>query len=301
MTSITAHTPPRGRAGDTLVLTGAFASSGNTVTVDGIAATVGAESATSVSVTVPAGIRTDRFIPVEVTNPDDGSTFTRQWWSKATPAELKSYLMPLQQPGPFEDWGAASSDEHARDIEAKDIEALHDLLQYLPLDVFQQPGDMVGQGSAAPQRVTAAAPDATVMLDHGTSGIAQLQRKPAILTWGRRLSDASATLMSANAVGAATSSVGTEQRTPEGGRATILLIYVAVQGGTRELDQVELLKNGSVVYDSGSGLGIAAQGTHRANVFASLGVLAATDRLSVRLTGDGGTSTIDCLAMLAVY
>ncbi|KKM15979.1 hypothetical protein LCGC14_1690520, partial [marine sediment metagenome] len=108
--------PPRARAGVSLILGGAgFAASGNTVTVDGLAAAVTLESATSITVTVPPGIRADRFVPVEVTNPDDGTKSTRQWWSKATTAALQTFLMELQKPGEFEDFGKASSLEHPED------------------------------------------------------------------------------------------------------------------------------------------------------------------------------------------
>jgi len=305
--NVTAIAPPRARAGDSVTLAGTgFAAAGNAVEVDGLAAAVTAESATSITVTIPASIRTDRFVPVEVTHATDGSVTTRQWWSKATTAELQAFLLAMQNPGEFEDWGAASSDEHPEDVEAKDIEGLHELLQYLPIDVLQAPGDMAGVGLGANVgRVTNGPHGSTVMLDHGTSGGASganhRTRRPSFLCWGRQVSDAVATLMAGHGGPTQGSSVGAELRTPDGGFATVFLIYVDRQGGTRKLDQVEILVDGAVVHDSGTGLALAAQDHYTANVWADVGSLTASSRISVRMTGDGGTSTADCLAGLVVF
>lgn len=305
--SLTALAPPRARAGDSLVLAGlGFAASGNTVKVDGIAATVGAESTTSITVTVPGGIRTDRFVPVEITHATDSSASTRQWWSKATKASLQTFLMELQLPGQFEDWGAAASLEHPEDIEAKDIEALHECLQYLPTDALQEAGDMAGRNADGVGRVTGAI-GSTVMLDRATSGggsgIGHRVRQPCLLTWGTDTEDISPVLMSANSpanTGGADPN-GTEQHTPNGGKGVVLVVYVDKQSGTADLDRVELLRNGSVVYDSGTGLSIAAQGSHVRNAFDDLGDVAASDRLSVRITQGSGTGVIDCLAYLMIF
>lgn len=298
--------PPRARAGASLVLTGTgFAPSGNTVKVDGIAAAVGAESSTSITVTVPGGIRTDRFVPVEVTHATDASVFIRQWWSKATAAELQAFVMAFQQPGDFEDWGAASSQEHPEDIEAKDIEGLHELLQYLPIDVLTTPGDMAGRNDNGVGRITNGPIGSTVMLDHSTggggSGINHRTRRSGFLTWGRSISSTTPELMAANGTANQGSSAGAEQRSPDGGFATRLVVYVDRQGGTRELDRVEVLVDGAVLHDSGAGLGLAAQQQYTANVWSDLGTLATGSRISIRLTMDGGTSSVDCVAALMVF
>lgn len=304
--NIVSLAPSRARAGASLVLAGnGFAAAGNVVTVDGLAATVTAEDSASITVTVPAGVRTDRFVPVVVTNPDDTSESTRQWWSKATAAELQAFLLAFQLPGEFEDWGEASSDEHPQQIEAKDIETLNEHLQYLPTDLLTTPGDMAGRNDNGVGQIAAGADGATLTLDHATtgggSGASQLERRPATLTWGRQLSDAVATLMSAHASSDQATTVGPEQRAPDGGRAVMIVAYVDSQGGTRKLDQIEVLVDGVVVHDSGAGLAVVAQGRYVANVWADVGALAATDRLSVRITGDAGTSSLDVLATLTVF
>lgn len=311
---ISSHSPPRGRAGDSLTLGGSgFGASGNTVTVDGLAATVTAESATSVTVTVPGGITTDRFVQVVITHPTDGSQGSRYWWSKATPAEMQAWIMPLQQPGGFEDWGSASSQEHSEDIEAKDIEALYELLQYLPTDVLQTPGDMVGRNSnglgqvAAGTAWTADTEGSVVMLDRyesgGASGINQRNLKSGVHTWGAQLSGSSATVMEGNSTSLGTTTNAAEQTTPNGGRLAILVVYVDAQGGTRELDRVRVMANSNAteLYDSGTGLALAAQGYHVAQLTIPAGEIATTDRIAIELTADGGTSTIDCLAYLMVF
>jgi len=296
--------PPRGRAGDALVISGiGFGSSGNVVTIDGQAAAVTLESTTSITATVPAGIRRDRFIPVKVAHPTDGTDSTRQWWSKPTTAELMSFELPWQPPGEFEDWGAASSEEHPEHIEAKDIEALHEFLQFLPTDVLEAVGEMAGFTAAGGvSKVAAGSPGATLMLDQGEDGgVTFRARAPTFLTWGRQISTATPTLMAANGTANAGLSYGAEQRAQNGGRLTTFFVYIDRQGGTRDIDQVRLLRNGVEVYDSGTGLKLDAQEYHAASVFADAGAVSASDRWSVELTGDAGTSTIDCLAGLVVY
>ena len=304
--AIKSHTPHLVRGGDALVLGGAgFANSGNTVTIDGLAATVGAESETSVSVTVPGGVRTDRFVPVVITHATDGTTSTRQLWIKASKAALQSFLMALQNPGEYEDWGTASSLEHEEDIEAKDVEDLHELLQYLPLDLLTTPGDMVGRNANGVGRVTNGPIGSVVMLDRatsgGASGINHRTRRAGFLTWGRSVSNSTPTLMAVHGTANQGATAGAEQRTPDGGKLALLVVYVDRQGGTRELDQVRLLRNGSLVHDSTAGLGLAAQQQYVAQVFDDAGDVAATDRWSVEITGDGGTSSIDCVAALVAF
>jgi len=259
-----------------------------------------------VTITVPASIRTDRFVPVVVTHPTDGSSSTRQWWSKATTSALRSFLLAMQEPGDQEDWGAAASDEHPEDIEAKDIERLHELLRYLPTDALQAQGDMVGHGGAANvSRLTNGPHGSTVMLDHGTSGGAaganHRTRRSGVLTWGRQVSNTTPTLMAGNGTATAGSSPAPEQATPNGGFATTFLFYVDRQGGTREVDQVELLVDGVVVHDSGTGQALAAQDFYTANVWVDAGALGVASRISVRMTADGGTSSVEALAALMVF
>lgn len=305
--NLTSLAPPRDRAGAALVLAGSgFAAAGNTVTIDGISAAIVTESATSITVTVPGGIRTDRFIPVEVTHATDASAITRQWWSKATKAVLQTFLMDLQKPGEFEDFGSASSLEHPGDIEAKDIEALHEFLQFLPLDVLQAAGDMLGRNANGVGRVTNGAIGSAVMLDRsivgGASGINYRTRQPCLLTWGSNTEDSGPKLMTANSRSNTSGADpnGTEQHTPNGGKVVVFFVYVDKQSGTAKLDRVELLRNGLVVIDS-TGLAIAAQGIHVLNVFDALGDVAASDRFSVRITQDAGTGVIDCLAALSIF
>jgi hypothetical protein len=143
------------------------------------------------------------------------------------------------------------------------------------------------------------------MLDHSTSGggagANHRTRLPAFLCWGRSVSSTAPTLMAGHGGPTQGSSVGAELRTPDGGFATLFFFYVDAQFGTREVDQLEVLVDGVVVHDSGTGLGLAAQGFYSANVWADVGSLSSSSRISVRMTCDSGTSFLECLAGLVVF
>ena len=108
---ITEIDPGRGRDGDTgidIIGTG-FDGTTNTVTVDGVSATVTFNSVTLVTFTVPAAIALDQWVVVELTNTGDSSVATRKWWSKQTVASLATVRLdvPLKENLHDLEWGGA--------------------------------------------------------------------------------------------------------------------------------------------------------------------------------------------------
>ncbi len=128
---ITSVTPGRGRDGDTGIDINGTGFSGtpgqNTVTVDGQAATVTADTTTKVTFTVPSGITLNRHVLVQITNDDDATTDSRFWWSKDSVANLRTKSIPGQIPGPFENLASEAADI----AEAKDYEELATFAEFI--------------------------------------------------------------------------------------------------------------------------------------------------------------------------
>ena len=301
---ITSMSPPRGRAADTLTITGTgFGLSGNTVTIGGVAASVVTENTTVVTVTVPGGIPVDDWAVVVLTSGEDASVATRQWWGKATIASLQSFSMAFQPPGDLEDWGAVASEEHDREFEARDIETMHELLQLIPLDLLPSVGNLVGRGAAVLGTVNPGATHDLVTLDHSDSGIKIRARRLATLTWGRQLQLGETTeqLLSANGTRLLASSIGEEQATPDGGRLIVLWVAVGKIVGGDKLDRVRLFRDGVAGYDSGPGLALVADSVHVAPLWGTFGDVTAVEMLSVGCTKDAGGGTVDLTAYLQVF
>ena len=143
--SISSHTPGRGREGDSIVTAGLGFSATpgqNTVTVDGISASITAESATSITWTWPAGVTEDRFVVVRVTNLDDSTLADRYIWSKEDATTLLTVRVPGQYPGTSEVVGT----EDPILAEAKDYERLATLVEEIRDVLGLQASDFAAKG-----------------------------------------------------------------------------------------------------------------------------------------------------------
>lgn len=153
---ITSISPPRGRALDSIVITGTgfnAAEASNTVTVDGVAATVtDASGGTSVTATVPLGIAAGRQVEVEVTNTGTVESGSR-WWHVVDPvASLLTQRQRAKQP--FQ--GESPDTERDRLYQAQDFERLSAAGEAWMRDVLGGSGGAERIGTDATNFVTIA-------------------------------------------------------------------------------------------------------------------------------------------------
>lgn len=129
---ITSISPPRGRSGDAVTITGTgFAAANNTVELrkpdnSTISQTITTQSATEITLTV-SGTLTENFQHLfEVTNDDDSTTDTHAWLAVKPEADLETESLAAQQPSQFEPLGT----EQDGVAEAKDYERLVALVEF---------------------------------------------------------------------------------------------------------------------------------------------------------------------------
>ena len=130
---VTLISPPRGRSGDAITITGTgFAAANNSVDLispDGlttIAQSITTENATTITLTVSGSLVKDKQYLVRVTNDDDASESSLAWLSLEDTSTLQTYTLAGQQPGPVEDRDV----EVPLRAEAKDFERLAMLAEY---------------------------------------------------------------------------------------------------------------------------------------------------------------------------
>lgn len=127
-------TPPRGRLGDGITITGTgFAAANNAVRLiepDGTAhvQAIFSQSTTSIVISALAGAVTPDFQHnVEVTNNDDSSVSTLAWFVPKSLIDLETYRVAAQQPGQFE----VLATERPSIAEAKDFERIAALAEFV--------------------------------------------------------------------------------------------------------------------------------------------------------------------------
>lgn len=291
--------PRRFRAGDQLRIVGdGFSASpgNNTVQIAGLVTPIVSVSQTELVVTAPAGLTAfpGSFVYVVVESPAFSTSFGRLiCWSKPpNPGKVIPPAAPLTD-------DEQVLLEFADLVEAKDWERLATYVEFLTRDQFADEGDMpgfdgtgysgvgvaqsfgVGYRNSSPLGMTKVA-DSTIAegvragwsqdLTAGFGGTI-----PAGVTALRLL------VAGADQAEPVVTSGPTFQHAPSNG--TIDLVWLLVEaGGGSSLDQVQIRRNFSVVFDSGTGLGIANDQTYAANPSVSV---AKGDRIEVRVLKAG--------------
>lgn len=306
MVDITAVTPPRFQAGDTLVIDGLAFSPDfgeNFVTIDTIPATIVSESDTQLVVTVPAGITQDAFVAVQVQRGDTGENTATQRWSRGPTANLRSgaLVVPGQVPGVLE---AADPTPVPDTFQAQDYDAYLSFLAWWLYEVATTKGDLWATDGVAPMQPQAV----------GAAGLALIAQPAALLGLAYAAAPAAGRLThewakQIDAPGAANgpmvaNGLSTDQSVAKGEHAAgiagtvaqlIVLVQVAVGGDT--LDQVQITQNGVVVYDSGAGLALGQGASHAVNPAL---VVAAADRLAINAFKAGVAGAMQLRGKLGV-
>lgn len=268
--TIASASPPRGRAGDTVVLTGTgfdtVTPSDNIVRVDGVLATVSASTSTTLTFTVPAITTEDGWTAIVVMDEDDtvGAGAAIAWWCKASLATVRTGEIPGQVPGPGESPHVEQSDK----FEAKDYERATEFLYFLIRRLVSAKGDIYARNSSNIARfgcgVGGQALEAQPAADEGF-GWSTPPRQFAI-PFGSLVQSANtaATDLSANGNGN-NANVGNygEVCSPVRGIVDALWVLVEEEASTDTLAQVIFLVNGVAAYTSAAALGLTQGKSHR--------------------------------------
>ena len=282
-------TPGRGRAGDTVTVTGSgfsAAAGRNGVTVGGVAATVLTETATAIAVLVPAGITQDKFLDVVVSNLTDATSATHRWWSKASLATLRALRLPVTVHGQVEQEAGATTAQVAEVAEARDWERALSLLEVLQRDTLTAKGYLAARATTATSPVVARA-------QQGMSG-------------GRQLAttDTAEILLPANASDSIATSQGEGQVVLAAGKMVMIAILCrrATPTGSN-INRVRIFVNGTAAYDSNNEAVVDRPSVVAGDVWVGYPWLtvAAGDRIQVGVTKSNGTSTMNLFARALVH
>lgn len=298
--TITSVTPPRFRNGDSVTIVGTGFSphaGGNQVRFAGSAGTITAESETSITVTAPfiLGFVNDTITGIDVQNLQQdaptgvGSAYC---WVKPPAADIASDFPPGQTPGPHE-----VPDEDDPSIgDARDYERLMALIEFVTRSNLLAAGDVLSRDSTglagvtdglAGQVLEALASEATGLrwawaLDlcfwYGLAMVANPGAAVRMVAMG----DQNATVTGSPA--------NSRQTCPHAGRVDAVWVLVKNAGATDTLDRVRVLRSGTSVHDSGTGLGLANNASYRAELS---GITVSEDQyLEIELTKTGTTDPI---------
>lgn len=282
----------RGREGDLFVVigTGFSATPGaNLVTVDGVQATVLLDTTTGILAVMPALTNRDRYVAV-VVQFEDGTldNDVHRYWSKPTLAEMQTVSVPGQVPGPNERVDRAQADV----AEAKDYEGAVTLAEYLLREVLTTRGDLFARDSGGIARLpVGGGGNALGARSTEPTGLEWTRTERGLtLLWARSVVAGETTLLAMVANGdqlTTSTSIG-EHGAPFDGIIEAIWCFVNDTGGGDTLDQVTVERNGSTVYNSGTGLGLTQNQSHR--VTGQTLVCRAGDRLVLKAKKLGGTN-----------
>lgn len=292
--------PQRLRGNQSVTITGTGFSPNpgqNDVVVSGSSGTITAESAVSITFTLPflfaIGIIRDVHVPCRVFNYDNGQSALFWIRIKANVDEVATYGTEIQSaiPGPFEQTG---EDEFPRFFEARDMQRLAAFFEVFTKE--PAPGQVLsfdGTGIAFP----GGTPGAGSLLEADAaepSGLKWALQQDLMLPFGGQVAGANV-LLAANGAPATVTAGETKHVAPAAG--TIDLVSLLYRGaGT--LDRVRVLVNTVVVFDSLAGLGIATLNVY--NAAPALSVLAG-DEIEIDCTRTGvGTDNLVGFARLVL-
>lgn len=307
--AITRITPGRGRAGDSIAITGSgfsAAAGRNGVTVGGIAATVTAEDDESITVTVPTGVATDKHLDVVVSNLTDSTAATHRWWSKASLATLRALRLPVTVHGGIEASIGATAEAQPEVAQARDWERVIGMLEVLPWDVLTSKGRIAARATTGLVSVAAGTAGQRYTRDKTTTGGSWRTRAQQCLSWGRAFAttDTTETLLPANASDAVATSQGEGQVVLAAGKLAI--ISIMCRRGTpvgSDITRVRVFVNGVAGFDSNNEASTNIPSVRAGEVWAAYPWLtvAAGDRLTVGLTKSNGTSAMNLVAKAMVF
>lgn len=249
--------PGRGRAGDTVTITGSGFGSANLVSMDGSplpGPSVLTLDPQTIRATIPAGLPADRHVEVAVLNLDDGTEAGWWWWSKPPAATILGTRIPLKLPGHSE---LAEGDVEL--VDAFDLERLAQLAELLPFGLLTAKGALAVRLLEGGMRQVLPGPDGTRLVRDEEGGGAFLDRRTFTLSWGLEVpaSAVTDTLLAAHAVDttAPGGSEGTELTVPVSGRVVLLSLFCRASTSSR-IVQAKVLANGTEAWDSADlGLG----------------------------------------------
>lgn len=309
--TVTSVSPERGRAGDTITITGTgFAAANNSVRLDGTACTILSQSETEIVITQPTTFNvTEGFAVLQVNNFDNNRFTEVPFYIRPTAATLATRRLYDQQPGPEEFAASAAGvggtgaviDSPTR-AEARQWERMATMVDFLLRDTLLGQGDMFirdAVGLAVLDGTTA-----TPVKEPGQKLVADSTQDEGV-RWGHAgdfdvpygLQLASGNTSGTNMVpnGTNTTTTGdTVWASPQSAEIDAVYVYQQSSGGnTDRLDRVRILVNGVQQYDSGTGLNVAHQGRFFAG---SLGIsVSAGQRVQLEITKTGTSETMDLL------
>lgn len=303
---ITSISPGRARAGDTISLMGAGFSptaAQNTVTVDGVPATVTLDSEPQVDVTVPVGVSAGPpHVQVVLVNLDDGSAFTWWVWIKPSAAAISTADLPFKRPFRDEvDLGPLATAENPGLALSKSFERIVAALELLDRDIVSTKGALATMAGAGLRQAT---PGAIGEYLGTFSGGARFgTRAPLSLHWGRLLLAAndSDTLLEAGGTDGVSAVTATEEVATADGTLVLWQVFASNGSFSNRVNVVSLLVNGSVVdthdidAEDGVGLGPGDQRTFKVSVS-----LLAGDVVEVRVAKVNTSAAVGVRAMAQV-
>lgn len=272
-------TEGRGRAAAVVVIEGVdFSPVNNSVTFDGIAAALGAQSTTSITATVPGGLVADRHAIVVVTNLDDATASTWWWWVKPSTALLATYVLPVVVPG-IDEAERSLQVSDMRVAEAKYFERLAALLELIPYDLLTAKGVLVGMGASGLLQVPAGA--ISELLESFPSGPAFGTRVLQTLTWARQITapDLSLLRMEAGGIDSVSAATQAEELVIAPGKLAVFCVYCR-SSATSRVVEINVLKNGAIAHSEAPLPGV--RGGQFLTVFPDIAV-AAGDRIEVEI------------------
>ncbi|KKK72019.1 hypothetical protein LCGC14_2908090 [marine sediment metagenome] len=304
MVQINEVSPSRFRVGDLITIRGFGFSptfGANEVAIAGIPEIVQSESATELTLLVPAGIPVDQYVSVFVFRNDTNDNDSNQAWSKGALDSIRdaSLTVPGQVPGTTE----AADPSRVEDVpQAQDYERYVTAIEHLLRDVLTFVGDLFAFNGtslkghpigAAGQRLGAEPINPTGM------EYAAITRAQTLQWAGRKLAaDTVVDAIVANGPPGNTSIVNGLHLSPITGNVYTVSVLFAQGTAGDTLDQVIIRINGVIQYDSLIGLGIGIGATHSAAI--AVAVVGGTDTVELEVKKLGVAGDADFVGHVGV-
>lgn len=265
--------PDRVRAGDVITVNGSgFAPvfGNNRVDIGGANATIVSESETQIICDVPGPVPSDVAVRIVVSRTDsqEFSDPPALVWSADTLANLRTVSVPGQIPGPREAVDVTASVPDVQ--QAQDYERVTTFVEHQRGRLTSK-GDIYTSDGSTPVRLPMPAGAGMILTQDSSAPLGSVYMNPKrqiTLLWGKEINIAASNdgPMVANGDSSPTSVIDGEHGAAVSGTIVRLWVLVLTAGSGNTLDQVRVLVNGGVAYDSGAGLGLTVDGSHLATV-----------------------------------
>lgn len=277
MVQINEVVPSRFRAGDLIAIQGFGFSptfGQNSVAIDGIPEPIASESETEISILVPAGVSTDRYVTIQVFRNDTLDNAFWQSWSSAELNDMRS--LAVRAPGQIPGTTEAADPVRVEDVpQAQDYERLMTALEFLLVEVLEDAGDMFGSDGSGLVKIPVVASwgnglalrtDLTEPAGVDFIAISSFQR--VTFGYGKQTASGNTALEEAvpNHDGSIVSALSPAHWSPITGTVRRVAVLAAELTGADTLDQVTIEVAGSQVYDSTTGLGLTQGQVHVASL-----------------------------------